>query len=107
MRKEMKFYELMLLRDDIAAQKQNSPAFLFFFESKIQLFHSKNAMALSLLHNKLKEIKTRYCLVDDKGQPILKEVNGKKEVVYPSKEANDLCKQEITEFLNRSVTVEL
>ena len=107
MRREMKFYELLLLRDDIASQKQNSPAFRYFFESKIQLFHSKNAIALSLLHSKLKEIKTQYCLVDDKGQPIIKEVNGKQEVVYPSKEANDLCKKEITEFLNRSVTVEL
>lgn len=107
MRREMTNYQLMLLRDDINAQTNQSPAFAFFNDQKIKNFFSRNAMSLALLRNKTAEIKKQYCLVDESGEPLIKEVDGRKELVYPSQEANDLCKEELTEFLNRLVSVEL
>ncbi len=107
MRKEMTNYQLMLLRDDINSQANHSPAFAFFNEQKIKNFFSRNAMSLTLLRNKTAEIKKHYCLVDETGEPLTKDVDGRKELVYPSQEASEQCKEELTEFLNRSVTVEL
>lgn len=107
MRFEMTYFELMNIDQDIKQQSHQSPAFRFFNAAKIENFRKRNYMALTLLSRKTVEIKKAWCLLDEKNEPLTKDgANGGKEVVYPNDDAKKKCTEELTEFLNRSVTVE-
>jgi len=107
MRKQMTNYQLMLLRDDINKQANESPAFAIFNQEKISRFFNKNAITLKILSTKVADIKKEHCILGEDGEPLTHEVDGRKEIQFATDEAKKACTDQITEFLNRTVTVEL
>lgn len=107
MRQQMTNYQLMLLRDDISRQSKESPAFAIFNKEKINRFFNQNAISLKILASRTAEIKKKHCILGEDGEPVTVETDGRTEIQFPTDKAKKACTDEITEFLNRTVTIEL
>ncbi len=107
MRREITNNELFVLKNDIDNIERNSPGLAFLLGQKINMFRRQNAMVLNILKLKLKTIKEQYCMKDEDGKAITVLVDGSEQLQYPDKESEEQCASEITEFLNRSIMVEI
>lgn len=104
MRRDITNYQLMLIRDDM---KNLSPAMQLLLAPKIEQFFQKNKNVLTILNDKTTAIKKKYAKLDESGNFVVEEINGKKEVTYETEEARKACTEELTAFLNITIKVEL
>lgn len=107
MKRQLTYLELKTLNDDIEQLEKERPGVAFLLEPKLSQFKRQNAINLRILKLKPSEIKNQYCLKDADNNPVIEEVDGKKLLQYPDEDSKDKATVELTEFFNRTVTVEL
>lgn len=106
-RAEITNNELNALDKDINQWMQASAAFRFLFQEKIKRFYQQNAMSLKILNKFLQDNVKKYVLHDEAGAPQTEDKEGVKHYKLATPEDEVAYIAAATEFMNRSIYVEL
>ena len=123
MKKEITYAQLHQLASEITMNSQTSMVFGLFNQEKIERFFSRNRLRLESLDNKMKALRAKYVVHDEKGAPMTVEETDetgkqKSEWVFVSHVADkdglpiigldpkEEYYRESNEFLNRSLSLE-
>lgn len=116
--KTITYNELWVIEIDAAKVKEQFPSLFFFNENRFTKFFQQNAIHLKALHSRVHDIQRKYIAHDENNNPLraegaggewqyLESVVGKNGQLLTGDAVAQAYKDEVTAFLNRSITVEL
>lgn len=107
-RTELTNLELNALQRDVESLSQSSPAFRIFLKEKIKRFYQQNAMQLQSLNNFLRRNVKEHVQHDENDQPMTEEREGGiKHYVFATPEDEKAYVDDATEFMNRTICIEI
>lgn len=106
-RTQLTYAALLSLRDDIIKQQNESPAFYFFNEAKIDRFKSQNSMALKILETRLSEFVKKYVKFDKDMQPMTEMRDGINVYSFYNEEYRQDYLKARNNFLSQKISVDL
>lgn len=106
-RHQINFRQLKALRDDILRLQQQSPAFYFFFLSRVEKFKSLNSIALNTLESRQDEFIKKYVKQDKDMQPITEERDGQQVYCFYSEEYRQKYLDAQKNFFSQKISIEI
>lgn len=106
-RTQLTYGQLQQLDDDITRLQNQSPAFYYFFQARVERFRNVNVMALKVLASRLDEFIKKYVKMDKDMQPVTEMKDGKLVYCFYSEEYREKYIKEINHFLSQKISVDI